>query len=71
MTIAVKPLDAKALRILAKSLHKELRANGYAPNHILALSTELLELVTQDIKSSSETIEAVDTKADPGWRAAI
>jgi hypothetical protein len=43
-------LDAKGTRILAKSLFKELRGNGYSTNQILSLSTELIDLVTQDLK---------------------
>jgi hypothetical protein len=43
-------LDNKGTKILAKSLFKELRGNGYSPNQILNLSTELIELVTQDLR---------------------
>ncbi len=43
-------LDNKATQILAKSLFKELRGNGYSTNQILSLSTELIELGTQDLK---------------------
>ncbi len=49
----IKGQDVKATRILAKSLFKELRGNGYSPNQILSLSTELIELVTQDLRSRS------------------
>jgi hypothetical protein len=43
-------LDNKGAQILAKSLFKELRGNGYSTNQILSLSTELIDLVTQDLK---------------------
>jgi len=43
-------LDTRGTQILAKSLFKELRGSGYSPNQILSLSTELIDLVTQDIK---------------------
>ena len=43
-------LDNKGTQILAKSLFRELRGNGYSTNQILSLSTELIELVTQDLK---------------------
>ncbi len=46
-------LDNKATKILAKSLFKELRGNGYSPNQILGLSTELIDLVTQDLRDAS------------------
>jgi hypothetical protein len=50
-------LDAKGTRILAKSLFKELRGNGYSANQILSLSTELIDLVTQDIRDASAGTE--------------
>ncbi len=43
-------LDNKGTKILAKSLFKALRGNGYSTNQILSLSTELIDLVTQDLK---------------------
>ncbi len=43
-------LDNKGTKILAKSLFKELRGNGYSANQILSLSTELIELITQDLR---------------------
>ena len=43
-------LDVKGTKILAKSLFKELRGNGYSTNQILSVSTELIDLVTQDLK---------------------
>jgi hypothetical protein len=51
-------LDDKATQILAKSLFKELRGNGYSPNQILGLSTELIDLVTQDLRSCHATAMA-------------
>ena len=42
-------LDEKATHILAKSLFKELRVNGYSPHQILGLTTELIDLVTKDL----------------------
>ncbi len=46
-------LDNKATKILAKSLFKELRGNGYSANQILGLTTELIDLVTQDLRDAS------------------
>ncbi|HET7754832.1 MAG TPA: hypothetical protein VFK85_13060 [Anaeromyxobacteraceae bacterium] len=57
-------LDNKATQILAKSLFKELRGNGYSPNQILGLTTELIDLVTQDIRDASQT--AAMQRADAG-----
>lgn len=51
-------LDNKATKILAKSLFKELRGNGYTANQILGLSTELIDLVTQDLREASVSAQA-------------
>jgi hypothetical protein len=40
----------KALKILAKSIFRELRTRGYQPREIVALSTELLGLITTEIR---------------------
>jgi hypothetical protein len=48
-------LDSRGTQILAKTLFKELRGSGYTPNQILSLSTELIDLVTKDIKDRSAT----------------
>ena len=37
-------------RILARSFYKELRSSGYTPRQLLTLSTELIELITQDLQ---------------------
>ncbi len=46
-------LDPKGTKILAKSLFKELRGNGYNANQSLGLTTELIDLVTQDLREST------------------
>jgi hypothetical protein len=67
--------DVKATRILAKSLFKELRGNGYSPNQILSLSSELIELVTRDLRADQEEQAPVATAAEErpsgAWRAAL
>jgi hypothetical protein len=66
--------DVKATRILAKSLFKELRGNGYSPNQILSLSTELIGLVTQDLRAEQDAPPAgpaLDASASGTWRAAL
>ncbi len=50
--------DNKATQILAKSLFKELRGNGYTANQILGLTTELIELVTQDLRDQNAAAAA-------------
>jgi hypothetical protein len=43
----------RALRILSKSLYKDLRQNGYEPKQIVALASELIAQVTTDIMDQS------------------
>jgi hypothetical protein len=46
------PEDSAGVRILARSFYKELRSSGYTPKHLLALSTELIELITLDLQKA-------------------
>jgi hypothetical protein len=68
-------LDVKGTKILAKSLFKELRGNGYSPNQILNLSSELIELVTQDLRVEHAAGDAVPQPpvldGTSNWRAAL
>jgi hypothetical protein len=71
-------LDNKGTKILAKSLFKELRGNGYSPNQILSLSTELIDLVTQDLRdghaqaaAAAQTAVANEAVAASQPRAAV
>jgi hypothetical protein len=43
----------RALRILSKSLYRDLRQNGYEPKQIVALASELIAQVTTDIADDS------------------
>jgi hypothetical protein len=45
----------RAVRILAKSMYKELRQNGYDRKQIVALSSELISLLTTEIKEDEKT----------------
>jgi hypothetical protein len=47
------PNREKALKILSKSIYKELRQNGYEPKQIVALASELISQVTTDIKDDA------------------
>ena len=49
----------KAVRILAKSLYRELTAQGYDDKQIVALATELISAVTNRI-ASHQVAEATD-----------
>ena len=43
--------DERGLSILARSLFKEMRTQGYSPDQIVNLSSELIELVREDLRS--------------------
>lgn len=47
------PNREKALKILSKSIYKDLRQNGYEPRQIVALASEIISLVTSDIKDDT------------------
>ncbi len=55
----------RAVRILAKSIYRELRENCYEPKEIVALATELLDLVTTEIRPSSEQVSRSDRGREP------
>ena len=40
----------KAIKILAKSIYRQMRETGYDTREIVALSSELIGLITTDIK---------------------
>ena len=42
--------DPRALAILAKTIYRELRQNGYGEREIMTLASELLGMVATDIK---------------------
>jgi len=46
--------DSKALKILAKSIFRELRSQGYEPTQVVSFATEIISLVTSDIAHDGE-----------------
>lgn len=54
--------DPRALRILAKTIYRELRQAGLAEEDVMSLAGELLSLVTCDVKDRRRSqTEAVAT----------
>lgn len=43
----------RALKILAKSVYRELKSSGYARTDMIAFTTELLDLVTSEMKQDA------------------
>jgi hypothetical protein len=44
----------RAVRILAKSIFKQLKESGYENRDILSLSTELVGLITSDLRPGDD-----------------
>ena len=53
-TQSSRGLHDRSLKIIAKSLFKELRENGYETREIVSLSTELISLVTSELRGGGE-----------------
>ncbi len=51
--------EPRALRILAKSVFRELKTTGYSRSDIVSFATEVLSLVSSDIRG-----ESVDDRED-------
>src|SRR5688572_13578269 len=45
----------KALKILARSIFKELKSQGYEAKQIVSLATELISQVTSDLAQDSDS----------------
>jgi len=56
--------DAKASKILARTFFNQLRASGYTPTQVIGVATELIDLVTSDIKEESRRSEGPDLTAE-------
>lgn len=54
----VNGAEVTAIRILARSVVRELRKRGYGPRHIIALTNELIDLACESIRAGrTPTIE--------------
>lgn len=49
--------DKKGTRILARTFFNQLRASGYNSNQIIGIATELLDLVTTDLKEADKGLQ--------------
>jgi hypothetical protein len=47
------PSDPRAVAILAKNFYREFRAGGFSERDVMALASELLDLVTTEVRSGS------------------
>ena len=56
--------NKRSTKILAKSLFKELRDNDYSAKYILGLTSELIGLVTKDLRDAVAGAVAGTTSSD-------
>jgi hypothetical protein len=60
--------DQKGTRILARTFFSQLRASGYTQNQVIGIATELLELVTEDLKSHKGQAPTAVSAPAQDWR---
>jgi len=53
----VQAADSRALRIIAKSVYRELRNSGHSRSDIVAFTNAVLELVTTELRDAQEAAE--------------
>ena len=55
--------NPEGMKVIARSLYKELRANGCGADEVLAICTEMLDEVTSELKAS-DVMDAAGETAD-------
>ncbi len=56
--------DAKATKILARTFFNQLRSSGYTPTQVIAVATELIDLVATDIRDADKAPVAPSTTSE-------
>ncbi len=56
--VVIMTTDRKGTKILARTFFNQLRAGGYTHNQIIDIATELIELVTTDLREGEKAMEA-------------
>lgn len=58
--------DSRGTKILARTFFNDLRAGGYTPTQIIAVASELIDLVTSDIRGGDKAaVAAVEAEKAP------
>jgi len=59
--------DVKGSKILARTFFNQLRSSGYTPNQIIGIATELIDLVTNDLREDKNlaATQAPEAEARP------
>jgi hypothetical protein len=48
--------DKKGAKILARTFFNQLRAGGYTPSQIIAIASELIDLVTCELRDDASAV---------------
>ena len=62
--------DAKATKILARTFFNQLRSSGYTPTQVIAVATELIDLVATDIREGDKAPAAPPAHSEESRPAA-
>ena len=66
--------DQKGPRILARTFFAQLRSSGYTPHQIIGIATELLDLVTEELKQGDKPeadVSQVTSETAPGFQPRV
>jgi len=55
MTDRPMSTDKQGAKILARTFYSQLRASGYTAHQVIGVATELLDLVTEELKGANAT----------------
>lgn len=56
--------DKQGAKILARTFFSQLRASGYTPHQIIGVATELLDLVTEELKTGNRVVTEAELPKD-------
>jgi hypothetical protein len=62
--IAATEHDPRSIAILAKTIYRELRTQGYAANEVMTLAGELLEQVASEVIDRRDSVAAHEVRAE-------
>jgi hypothetical protein len=65
--------NQKGPQILARTFFAQLRSTGYTPQQIIGVATELLDLVTEELKQGEkpQDVAQVTSETAPGWQPRV
>jgi hypothetical protein len=63
--ISVNARDPRAFAILAKTIYRELRSEGYSAKEVMTIASELLELVASEVKDRRDGPESGRREISP------